>query len=191
MPTPARLTTSNSQILVIDLQDKLLATISSRDVLIDRIAFLLEVGQQLDIPIFATEQYPKGLGPTDAKIAKCLPSVPVAKTSFSCCGTRGVLEELRSRERPNIVLVGMETHVCILQTALDLLVAGFTVFLPDDCLSSRNSHDHRTALKRLFQAGGIPTTSETIAFEWLEDSTHPEFKSVSQRIKTTSIRIPF
>src|SRR6185436_989492 len=104
------------------------------------------------------------------------------KTSFSCCGAGTFLEELEMLRRPNIVLLGMETHVCVSQTAFDLLAAGLHVFLPVDALGTRFAIDHETALRRLELAGAIPTTVEAIAFEWVGDATHPQFKAVSKLV---------
>jgi len=130
----------------------------------------------------ATEQYPKGLGPTTAELARRLPADRPAKTAFSCCGAAGFLADLRARGRPNVVLAGMETHVCVQQTALDLIEAGFTVFLPQDAVASRGPLDHATALRRLERAGAIPTTAEAVAFEWVGDAAHPQFKAVSKLV---------
>lgn len=176
-----RVRAENSALVVIDIQDKLLAKIPRAESLVENAGFLLDVAGILNVPVRATEQYPKGVGPTTAEIAKRVPQL-LSKTSFSCCGAGTFLEELAMLQRPNIVLVGMETHVCILQTALDLLEAGMHVFLPVDSLAARIAVDHDVALRRLEIAGAVLTTAETIAFEWLRDSSHPHFKTVSKLI---------
>jgi len=142
-------------------------------------AFLLDVAKLHGVPARATEQYPKGLGPTTAELARRLPSPLPAKTTFSSCGAGTFLEELEVLRRPAVVLAGMETHVCVSQTAFDLLEAGLHVFLPVDALAARGAIDHETALRRLEQAGAILTTAEAIAFEWTRDAAHPQFKAVS------------
>src|SRR5262245_23642250 len=164
-PTVKRLKAESSVLVLIDVQDKLLAKIPTAATLVRKAAFLLDVAKVLDIPIRATEQYPKGLGPTTPELAHRLTQSPPAKTVFSCCGAGTFLEELEMLRRPNVVLVGMETHVCVAQTALDLLTAGLHVFLPVDALATRAALDHDTALRRLEQAGAVPTTVEAVAFE--------------------------
>ena len=177
-----RLKPQTSVVVVIDIQDKLLAKIPTAAALVKHAGFILDVAKALEIPILATEQYPKGLGPTTAEIARRLnPTLP-AKTCFSCCGADTFLEELEMLRRPNVVLVGMETHVCVAQTALDLIHAGLHVFLPVDALAARGALDHDTALRRLEQAGAVPTTVEGVAFEWLADASHPQFKAMSAMI---------
>jgi nicotinamidase-related amidase len=180
-PLP-RLTAADSVLVVVDVQDKLLAKVPSAAVLVQNAAFLLDAAALLGVPAVGTEQYPKGLGPTTAEIARRLPDGLPAKTAFSCCGAAGFLTDLRSLGRPNVVLAGMETHVCVLQTALDLLEAGFTVYLPVDALASRSVIDHDAALRRLERAGAVLTTAETVAFEWVADASHPKFKALSKLV---------
>jgi nicotinamidase-related amidase len=180
---PARLTTDNSILLVIDIQDKLLAVMPDADGLIRDVGFLIDAARLLEVPVYATEQYPKGLGPTTAEIARRLPASVPSKVAFSSCGAAGLLETLRSSKRANIVLSGMETHVCVLHTALDLLGEGFQVFLPVDGLQARYAVDHDMALRRLEKAGSILTTVEATAFEWLGGAHHPQFKPISKLIQ--------
>src|SRR5262245_496787 len=163
--TVKRLQIENSVVIAIDIQDKLLVKIPTAAAMVRNAGFVLDVAGTLGVPIRATEQYPKGLGPTTAEIARRLPAPLPAKTAFSCCGAGTFLEELEMLRRPNVVLVGMETHVCVAQTALDLLQAGLHVFLPVDALATRAALDHDTALRRLEQAGAVPTTVEAVAFE--------------------------
>ena len=180
MATPIkRLRAETSVLVVIDVQDKLLVKIPTATSLVANAGFMLDVAALLEVPVMATEQYPKGLGPTTAELARRLPTSLPAKTAFSCCGAGTFLEELEMLHRPNVVLVGMETHVCVSQTAIDLLEAGLHVYLPVDALAARGAIDHDTALRRLEQAGAVPTTVEAIAFEWTRDATNPKFKAVS------------
>jgi nicotinamidase-related amidase len=178
-PPIKRLRTESSILIVIDVQDKLLVKIPTAASMVRNAAFLLDAAALVGVPVRATEQYPKGLGPTTPELARRLPQPPAAKTAFSCCGAGTFLEELEMLRRPNVVLVGMETHVCVSQTALDLLQAGLHVYLPVDALASRGAIDHDTALRRLEQAGAIPTTAEAVAFEWIGDSSHAQFKAFS------------
>lgn len=183
MSTVKRLLAETSVVIAIDIQDKLLAKIPGADGLVRNAGFVIDVAVRLDVPVLATEQYPKGLGPTTAEIARRLSTSAPAKTAFSCCGAGTFLEELEMLRRPNVVLVGAETHVCVAQTALDLLHAGLHVFLAADAVAARHALDHDTALRRLEQAGAVPTTVEAVAFEWLGDATHARFKEVSVLIK--------
>lgn len=174
-----RLRADTSHLVVIDVQDKLLVKIPTAAALVRNAGFLLDAAALVGVPARATEQYPRGLGPTTAELARRLPEPVTAKTAFSSCGAATFLEELEILRRPNIVLVGMETHVCVAQTALDLLLAGLHVFLPVDALGARAAIDHDTALRRLEQAGAVLTTVEAVGFEWLADSSHPQFKAFS------------
>jgi isochorismatase family protein len=178
-PSVKRLRPEASVVVAIDVQDKLLVKIPTAAALVRNAAFLLDVAKLLDVPIRATEQYPKGLGATTAELARRLPQPLPAKTAFSCCGAENFLEELEVLRRPSVVLVGMETHVCVAQTALDLLNAGLHVYLPVDALAARGQVDHDAALRRLEQAGAVPTTTEAVAFEWVADAKHAQFKAVS------------
>lgn len=180
--TARRLAAQTSSVLVVDIQDRLLAKMPTAAALVRNAGFLLDVAALLDVPVRATEQYPKGVGPTTAEIARRLPAAPAAKTAFSCCGSGTFLEELEMLQRPNVVLVGMETHVCVQQTALDLIDAGLHVVLAADALASWGDLDHATALRRMEQAGAVVTTVESLAFEWVKDSTHPQFKALSQLV---------
>ena len=182
MNTP-RLTQRNSVVLVIDIQEKLLAAMPTASALLRDAGFLLDVAKVLSMPVMATEQYPQGLGGTHPEIAKRIGEDRPSKLAFSCCGAPGLLTELKKLERPNVVLLGMETHVCVLQTALDLLADGLQIFLPVDGLASRFPLDHQTALRRMEAAGGIPTTVESIAFEWMGGADHPQFKVVSKLVR--------
>jgi nicotinamidase-related amidase len=178
-----------SAILVIDVQEKLMAKIPSADAMTRNIAFLLDAAKLLHVEVAATEQYPKGLGPTVAPLAERLPVRP-EKLAFSSCAVSSLAATFPSLGRTKIVLVGIETHVCVLNTALDLLAPNFQVYLAVDALASRYAIDHDIALKRLEQAGAILTTVETCVFEWLGGANHPQFKPISalvqQRMKALS-----
>ena len=180
--TPPRLLADDSVLVVVDVQDKLLAKMPTAAALVASVGFVLDVANLLGVPVRATEQYPKGLGPTTADIARRLPQPVPAKTAFSCCGADGFTAELTLTGRRTVVLAGMETHVCVAQTALDLLAGGFAVFLPVDAVSSRFDLDHTTALRRLEIAGAVLTTAEAVAFEWVRDAAHPQFKAVSKLV---------
>lgn len=180
--TIKRLKAETSALVVVDIQDKLLVKIPTAASLVRNAAFLLDAAALVQVRVYSTEQYPKGLGATTSEIARRLPEPSAAKTAFSCCGAGTFLEELEMSRKTNIVLAGMESHVCIAQTALDLLQAGLHVFLPVDALGSRQAIDHDTVLRRLEQAGAVLTTAEAVAFEWIGDAAHPQFKSLSKLV---------
>jgi nicotinamidase-related amidase len=173
---------AESVLVVVDLQEKLLAKMPGAGALVHSVGFLIDVAEALNVPVRATEQYPNGLGPTTPQIAQRFRQPVLAKTSFSCCGAPGFLDELKTLGRSAVTLVGMEAHVCVAQTALDLLAAGFQVLLPHDAVSSRHSIDQEVALRRLQQAGVTVTTAEAVAFDWTGDANHPAFKAVSKLV---------
>jgi nicotinamidase-related amidase len=177
-----RLRANNTILLVIDMQDKLLAKVPTTHDLTRATALLLDVAALLGVPVLATEQYPKGLGPTSPEIAARIHQPITPKTVFSCCGAGTFLEELELLQRPNVVLAGIETHVCVMQTALDLIEAGLHVFIPVDAVEARFHLDHHYAIRRMELAGGIPTTAEAVVFEWIADAAHPQFKAFSKLI---------
>jgi nicotinamidase-related amidase len=182
MPVPLRLEPSTSAVLVVDVQEKLMVKIPDADRIVRDIAFLIDAAALLGVDVLATEQYPKGLGPTVPDLARRLPKPP-EKLTFSCCGVPGLTESLRQRGRSQVLLAGIETHVCVLNTALDLLGEGFQVHLAVDALGSRFAIDRTTALRRLELAGAIPTTVETAVFEWTAGAAHPNFKKISALVR--------
>jgi nicotinamidase-related amidase len=173
---------ADTGLLVIDVQEKLVPRIPARDALIRNIAFLIDGARLLHMPVQATEQYPRGLGPTVPDLAQRLPDRP-DKVAFSCCAIPGVVEGFRTQARPKVVLAGIETHVCVQQTALDLLAQDFHVYIPVDAVASRSPVDHEVALRRLEKAGAILTTTETCVFEWVGGAGHPAFKEVSRLVQ--------
>jgi hypothetical protein len=187
--TPPRLSAPNSVLLVVDVQDKLLAVMPDAPGLIRDVGFLLDVANLLQIPARATEQYPQGLGPTNAELVQRLKGERPAKVAFSCCGAPGLSGELRQLGRPNVVVAGMEAHVCVLQTVLDLLADGLQVFVVADAVQSRFRVDQEIALRRMERAGATLTTTETTTFEWLGGSDHPQFKAVSKLVQERMKRL--
>lgn len=180
MAHPKRFTANHVQLLVVDLQERLLPVVSGHRLVEANAARLIQAAALLGVPTLATEQYPKGLGPTVPGIASLLKAEPITKMTFSAATpeVRQALDTSRA-----VVLTGIETHVCIAQTALDLLDQGHTVLLPVDAVSSRHHADHDTAIARLTQAGVVPTTTEAVLFEWLETAEHTAFKSISRMVK--------
>ena len=182
MASSERFNAEHSALLVVDVQGKLLEKIEGREMLLSNIQRLIKVARLLSIPVTATEQYPKGLGPSVAEVADLVP-VRTAKTAFHACGCGPVLETLHGRGVRKVTLAGIEAHVCIAQTALELLTMGFRVQVPADAVSSRHAFDRDIALRRLELAGAVITTSEAAIFEWTETADHPQFKAISALIK--------
>ena len=177
----ARLRADSAAVLVVDVQEKLLPAIPASAEFLRRLGFLLDTAKLLGVPVFATEQYPRGLGAT---VAELLPRLPVnrpAKTAFSCAGV--LAETLRSAGRSQWLLTGLETHVCVLQTGLDLLAQEYEVFVPADSVAGRLARDHDLALRRLERAGAVVVTAEMAAFELCGDAGRPEFKELSRLVK--------
>jgi nicotinamidase-related amidase len=182
MPHATQMSAADTGLLVIDVQEKLMAKIPAADAVICNIAFLIDSARLLGMPVAATEQYPKGLGPTVPELAQRLPERP-DKVAFSSCAVPAVLEGFRRTARHKIVLAGIETHVCVLHTALDLLALDFRVYLAADAVASRYAIDWEFALRRLEQAGAIVTTSETAVFEWIGGAGAPKFKEISRLVQ--------
>lgn len=180
----------NGVLLIVDVQQRLLAAMSDQHAqrVVQNIKRLAQASVLLSVPVMVTEQYPQGLGPTNSDIIAALsPSQQrFSKTSFSCLGAEGFSQQLNTYQCDQVLLAGMETHVCILQTALELIEQGKNVYLVTDATCSRHDDDHNVALGRLQQAGVCLTTTEAVIFEWIRDAEHPCFKEISQLIKTVN-----
>ncbi len=170
---------SNSVLLIVDVQEKLAPGIAESGRVVFNVRRLLDAAKAMGVRVIVSEQYPKGLGPTIPEIAAAIPenALRVEKKSFS------VVPRLESFVERNIVLCGMETHICVQQTALDLLQLGKTVFLAVDACGSRFPADADIALRRMEQVGIVPTTTESLMFEWCETAEHPMFKTISNLAK--------
>jgi nicotinamidase-related amidase len=179
---PTQMSAADTALLVIDVQEKLMVKIPDAERLTRNVGLLIDGARLLGLPVVATEQYPKGLGPTMATLAAKLPE-RAEKLDFSCCAVPSVVETFHRQARPKVVLAGIEAHVCVLQTALDLLAQDFRVYIPADAVASRYPVDHEYALRRLEKAGAILTTAETAVFEWVGGANHPQFKAVSKLIQ--------
>lgn len=178
-----RLTWHSGALLVVDVQEKLMERIRDRERLLANAVQLVQGAKTLGIPVWATEQYPKGLGSTLPPLAELIPHRP-EKMDFHCCAVPELLEQLYGRRIRHVTLVGIEAHVCVAQTALELLKLGFYVQVPADAVGSRHAIDWEFALRRLENAGVIVSTSEAALFEWMETADHPKFKEISTLIKS-------
>jgi hypothetical protein len=145
---------------------------------------LVEGARLLGVPVEATEQYPKGLGPTVPALAARLPA-PATKLAFSCAGVPGLVDRFRARSLRQLLLAGVESHVCVLQTALDLVAEGFRIYVAADAVASQRATDYELAMRRLERAGAVLTTTEAALFEWTEAAGTPVFKEIS-RLATAS-----
>jgi len=170
--------------IVIDIQEKLLPHIHDNEHILDNSVILIEGLRVLDIPVLISEQYRKGLGPTVEKIQHAFPAFqPMEKMTFSCCDDQDIMSVLREQDRKNVILLGIETHVCVLQTVLDLLENGFQPIVVEDCTSSRKTIDKEIAIERMRQEGAIVSSYESILFELARISGTETFKSISRLVK--------
>jgi hypothetical protein len=170
--------------LVIDIQERLFPFISGNDTLARNAAILVRGLQVLSIPVLVTEQYTKGLGPTIVPLQELLITEKVIeKLAFSCCDEPAFMEKLTGLGKKFIVITGIESHVCVLQTAIDLLENNFIPVVVEDCVSSRRLNDKAMAISRMRRSGAIITTYESVLFELLRYSGTEEFKAISRLVK--------
>lgn len=173
-----------SQLVLIDVQDKLCSVMEAAALadVVKNCGILLQAAKLLEIPVICTEQYPKGLGATLPELATQLAQPAIEKTCFSCNDSGTFRARLRG-DRPQVVLTGMESHICVLQTALQLQVAGKQVFVVEDAVISRKPANKANALDRLRQAGVIVTNTESVVFEWLRVAEGETFKQISKLVR--------
>ena len=184
---PNLLSAPNSLLIVVDLQAKLSAAMPEPEaqLMTANARSLVEAAGLLSIPVLLTEQYPKGLGSTDPTLTDLLSEDTLIfdKTGFSCCAADGFTDTVTSTDRKQIVLVGQEAHVCILQTALELMHFGYRVHVVEDAICSRKAEHKFYALQRMQQQGATINNYESVLFEWVKDSAHPEFKNISALLR--------
>jgi nicotinamidase-related amidase len=174
----------NTALLIIDLQDKILQNIEEEKELIANCEILIKSCQVLEIPIIYSEQYRKGLGETNAKISELLDKIqPIEKVEFSCLENSEIKKKLESLGKRNIIVAGIEAHICVQQTVLDLMDEDFKPIVVANCVASRREIDKKIALKRLRDFGADITTYEAILFELLVSAKNPAFKAISALIK--------
>jgi len=186
MSNPDSLLRSGDSVLaLIDIQERFRPSIAGLDEVIRRTEILARAALRLGVPVLATEQYPKALGPTVPEIKRWLPDSQayLPKMCFSSAACDPFREALTATGRRQIVLAGIETHVCVLQTALQLAASGYSVHVVEDAVSSRKAADRQTALERMSRHGVERITSEMAVFEWLREAGTPEFKELQALIK--------
>jgi nicotinamidase-related amidase len=184
MRHPNLLRKENTLLVIVDIQTKLLNVMFEKERLISSCSKLIQAGKLLGIPMVMTEQYPEGMGPTDPKILELIHDTNVIKKmSFSCCGVEDFNQRITGMGKKKIVIIGIEAHVCILQTVHDLLQQDYSVYVPYDAVSSRKEGDYRNALGRMRQAGAIIGSVESAIFELMETAGTPIFRLISKIIK--------
>lgn len=174
----------NTVLAVIDLQGKLAVSVKNHEQVLERLCVLLPAARKLDIPIIWVEHVPEKLGATHPEVAKHLEGLtPLAKDTFNACYNKDFIEQLSYHEAEQVLMVGVESHVCILQTAEGILERGLKLQIVTDAVSSRNGADRQVALDRLTQAGAKMTTTEILLFELLKTPKHPQFREVLSLLK--------
>ncbi len=171
-------------LVIIDVQEKLSRVMHEKEKLFENLQKLVKGVKLLNIPIIITEQNPNGLGPTVSEIAPLLTDIkPVTKFSFSCCSEEPFLRQLEMLNRKQVLLAGIETHVCVYQTAVDLIEAGYEVHTIVDCVSSRTLENKNLALDKMKSEGANLTSVEIVLFELLKTVANPKFKELSKIVK--------
>ena len=175
---------SNSALVIIDVQGKLASLIENRELLFDNISRMIQGTKLLDIPIIITEQRPEKLGPTVPELANLTTGIaPITKVSFSCCGNTTFIETLNVLNRKQILVAGIETHVCVYQTVVDLIQFDFEVHVIADAVSARANINHLYGLDRMKSEGAILSTAELALFEWIRTSSDERFREMIKIVK--------
>ena len=170
--------------VVVDIQERLLPHIHQWEQTLQNCLKLIDGLQVLSVPLLVTQQYTKGLGPTDPSIVNKISGFShIEKNTFSCCGEPVFMEKLSLLQKKYIILCGIETHVCVLQTCIDLLEEGYMPVVVEDCVSSRKPNDKAIAIGRMRQEGARVTTLESILFELTRSAGTDTFKSISKLVK--------
>jgi isochorismate hydrolase len=173
---------TKSLLLLVDMQERLVPAMADAADVTQRCGVLLRAAYELGVPILASEQYPKGLGPTLPALAE-FATRRLEKVEFSAYANAGIREELKRAGQSQLILAGVEAHVCVLQTGLELIDAGYQVFVVADAVASRRAESREVALHRIARAGATLITVEMALFEWLRSASAPEFRSISKLIR--------
>jgi nicotinamidase-related amidase len=171
-------------IVIVDTQVKLMAVMRRRQTVVDNIVRLLDLAKLYDFPVILTEQYPKMIGPTVSEIKEALSSYePIGKMEFNCCAVKHFTERLKSTGSKKIILCGVETHICVMQTCHSLLEQGYTVHVPQDAVDSRTEENWQVGLELMKREGAVITSTETVTFQFLKRAGTREFKEMLKKIK--------
>ena len=174
----------DSLVIAVDFQVRLMPAMYNCEEVEKKAEMFIKGCRLLDVPILVTQQYTKGLGDTLPSIKDAFGEFEhIEKTAFSCLRDKGFAKKLKESGRKNVIVAGIEAHVCVQQTVLDLLDGGYTVYVVADCISSRSEADHKYAEERMRQAGAVITTAEAVLFEFLLGAEHPMRKEVSGLVK--------
>ncbi len=179
-----RISRTHSALLLVDLQEKLVPAIARNEQVVRNCTRLVQGAGLLKVPVFATEQYPRGLGRTLPAVAAAVPGfAPFEKVAFSACGAEGFMPALKAGGAGDVIICGIEAHVCVMQTCLDLLAEAYGVFVVADAVGSRSPEDYQLALERMRGAGAIIVSTEMVLFELLERAGTDEFKAMLSLIR--------
>ncbi len=180
--SPELMSAGDTGLLVVDVQQKLIGLIEGHARIVWNIRRLLDAAKTLGLPVLATEQYPEGLGPTTAELLPLLKRV-FTKTAFSCGGSAELCQQLRTLGPRKWLVCGIEAHVCVQQSVLDLLAEGISIYVAADAIGSRYKVDYEFALRRMEASGATLTSVEAALFEWCQDAKAPQFKQISQLVR--------
>jgi nicotinamidase-related amidase len=184
MNIPAFLETEKTALIIIDMQERLFPVMAEKEMLLRNVLKLIKGAQVLEIPTLLTEQYPKGLGPTLPEIKVVIPDIkPIEKVSFNCCDEAVFCRALEALKRKQVLIAGIEAHICVYQTATALARAGYEVQVAGDCVSSREKENRLVALFKMGAVGVSPTTAEMALFELLKAARGDKFKAISSIVK--------
>lgn len=175
----------SSVVVLVDAQVSLVPVVDDSDRVVARAQFLLEIARLLGVPVLVTEQNPSRMGEIDGRLLASIgPDVQrIAKMSFSCCGSPVFTRALEAAKRRQVVLLGLETHICVSQTAHDLLRDGYEVLVCPDGVGARSLDRHKLGKERMRDAGVVPAHTEAIAYEWLETAENPKFREALAIVK--------
>ncbi len=191
MRHPTILQAEQAVLVVVDIQEKLLRAITDAERVVANVRRLILAAKELELPIIHSEQYPKGLGPTVPEVYETIEAAELAgapiryveKSTFSCTANEAFLQALEELERRQVILSGIEAHICVLQTALDLAAGPWSPFVVADAIGSRDDQNRTLALQRLVQAGVVVPVTESVLYEMIGTSRHEAFRAVSRLIK--------
>lgn len=180
---PLHCPVEESLIVLVDIQPNFMAAIHEADRVVRRAKFLAEAGSLLGIPVVGTEQNPERMQGLDPTFSPILSAAALPKMEFSCWGATGFQEAIDYHGRSTIVLVGIETHICVTLTALDLLNNGYRVFVCPDAVSARSQEMHKLGMERMRDSGVIPSHTDTLVYEWMGSAAHPKFRDILALVK--------
>lgn len=174
---------TDSVLIVVDVQPSFMRDIWERDRVLARAEFLIRVANLLEVPVLTTEQYPQRMGGTDERLRGQLSDAVFPKMTFSCCGCDDFVDSLKGAGRKQAILIGIETHICVSQTAVDLLSQGYDVLVCPDAVSARSVEMHKLGMERMRDAGVLPIHTEAVAYEWMGTAEHEKFRDALKIVK--------